>query len=255
MQSTAIINTLAALGIDVESAWRESCLAEVPGAVADGLLDGAHLRQLAAGEPFHRADEAPDQVSLALVVDGLLRIYRSGVDGRQVTVRYVTAGGLIGLAVVFGNADPDGGGGRRDWLPFGAAALDGESLRDSVLLELRPECFRAAIRDEPDVAPALCRYLYRELIDAQQTLSGDMLLTVRSRVACHLLNLAERHDRELVVRATPQHLAAAVGSVREVVSRVLRHMEQTGLVQRRARQLVLVDSAGLHRVWAGESGF
>jgi hypothetical protein len=31
-------------------------------------------------------------------------------------------------------------------------------------------------------------------------------------------------------------------------------MEQIGLVQRRAGQLVLVDSAGLHRIWTGESG-
>jgi hypothetical protein len=31
-------------------------------------------------------------------------------------------------------------------------------------------------------------------------------------------------------------------------------MEQAGLVQRRAGQLVLVDTAALHRVWAGESG-
>jgi CRP-like cAMP-binding protein len=253
MQSTN--EQLAELGPDVQDAWSESCLANVASAVADRLLDGSQLVQLAAGDAFHRAGDPPGSVSLALVVDGLLRIYRRGPDGRQVTVRYVTAGGLIGLAVVLSDGDADGGGDRDGWVPLGAAALDGECLRESVLLELRPECFQSAIRHEPEVAPALCRYLYQELIEAQQTLSGDMLLPVRSRVACHLLNLAERHERELVVRATPQHLAAAVGSVREVVSRVLRHMEQNGLVQRRSRHLVLVDSAGLHRVWAGESGF
>jgi CRP-like cAMP-binding protein len=237
MQSRA--NSHAA---DIDGAWRECCLADVPAAVAQELLDGARLVHLASGEPFHRAGSAPDTVSPALVVDGLLRIYREGVDGRQVTVRYVASGGFVGLAAVLGQ-------------PFCAAALDAECARDSVLLELRPDSFQAAIGDEPGVASALCRYLFRELIEAQHTLSGDVLLPVRSRVACHLLNLAERHERELVVRASPQRLAAAVGSVREVVSRVLRHMEQTGLVQRRAGQLVLVDSAGLHRVWAGESGF
>jgi CRP/FNR family transcriptional regulator len=255
MQSPVTSDRLAELGPDVQEAWSESCLAHVSDAVADRLLDGSQLLQLAAGEAFHRAGDPPKHVSLALVVDGLLRIYRKGPDGRQVTVRYVTAGGLVGLAVVLGSRDADGLGGRDDWVPLGAAGLDGESLRESVLLEFRPECFQSAIRHEPGVAPALCRYLYQELIEAQQTLSGDMLLPVRSRVACHLLNLAERHERELVVRATPQHLAAAVGSVREVVSRVLRHMEQNGLVQRRGRHLVLVDSAALHRVWAGESGF
>jgi CRP/FNR family transcriptional regulator, cyclic AMP receptor protein len=223
---------------DVESAWRESCLAKVPAAVAEQLLDGSRLLHLPAGEPFRRA---PHTVSVALVVDGLLRLYREGFDGRQMTVRYLASGGLVGLGAVLGE-------------PPGASALEAEALRSSLLLELRPESFQAALGGEPAVASALCRYLFEELVEAQHSLSGDVLLPVRSRVACHLLNLAEREDRELVVRATPQHLAAAVGSVREVVSRVLRHMEQTGLVQRRDGRLVLVDSAGLHRVWAGESG-
>ena len=248
MQSVALTNRLAARGVEVESAWRESCLADLPAAVADRLLTGSQLLRLAPGEPFHRAGDDPGTVVLALVVDGLLRVYRRGADGRQVTVRYVTAGGLVGLSLVFVN-------GGADTATLGASTLDCESLRDSVLLELRPEYFRAAILEGQGVAPALCRYLYDELIEAQQTLSGDMLLPVRSRVACHLLNLAERHEHELVVQATPQSLAAAVGSVREVVSRVLKHMEQTGLVQRRHSQLVLIDSLRLHRVWAGESGF
>jgi CRP/FNR family transcriptional regulator, cyclic AMP receptor protein len=218
----------------VHDAWRESCLADVPRPVADRLLDGSRLLRVATGDD-------PGGVALAVVVDGLLRIFRTGPDGRQVTVRYVSSGGFVGLAAVLGGS-------------WSAASLAAEALRDSTLLELRPDRFEAAIRDEPAVAAALCRYLFHELVEAQQTLSADLMLPVRSRVACHLLNLAEREERELVVRATPQHLAAAVGSVREVVSRVLRHMEQIGLVQRRAGQLVLVDCAGLHRIWAGESG-
>jgi CRP/FNR family transcriptional regulator, cyclic AMP receptor protein len=227
--------------VDVDDAWRESCLADVPRAAADRLLDGSRLLHVASGDPFHRAGADPETVSPAVVVDGLLRIFRTGPDGRQVTVRYVTSGGFVGLAVVLGQS-------------WSAASLAAEALRDSTLLELRPGRFEAAIRDEPRVAGALCRYLFGELVEAQHTLSADLMLPVRSRVACHLLNLAEREERELVVHATPQHLAAAVGSVREVVSRVLRHMEQIGLVQRRAGRLVLVDSAGLHRIWAGESG-
>jgi len=254
MQSAAITDRPGAPDVEIGDAWRESCLADLPATVADRLLDGSRLVRFAAGEPFHRAGDDPDTGSLGLVVNGLLRIYRRGVDGRQVTVRYVTSGGLVGLSVVLGNTSPGGGFSTQDWAVWGAAALDAEALRDSTLLRLCPSAFQEAIRHDPAVASALCRYLFQELIEAQHTLAGDVLLSVRSRVACHLLNLAERRERELVVRATPQHLAAAVGSVREVVSRVLRCMEQAGLVQRRAGQLVLVDSAGLHRVWAGESG-
>ena len=138
MQSVALIDRLAARGVEVESAWRESCLADLPAAVADRLLIRLRLLRLAPGETFRRAGDDPGTVVLALVVDGLLRVYRRGAEGRQVTVRYVTAGGLVGLSLVFVN-------GGADTATRGASTLDCESLRDSVLLELRPEYFRAAI--------------------------------------------------------------------------------------------------------------
>ena len=219
------------LDADVANAWSASCLADLPTTVAAQLVEGARLARHPAGGPA-------DDPTLALVVDGLLRIYHR-VECREVTVHYVTAGGLVGLSAVLDAP-----------LRFHA-----EPLRDTVTLELRPEAFRAAIRQEPAVAAALCRYLYNELLEVQHGLAANVLLPVRARLAGHLLNLAERRNRELVVGATPSRLAAAVGSVREVVSRVLRHMEETGLVQRSEGQLVLLDTAALHRVWAGESGF
>ena len=81
-----------------------------------------------------------------------------------------------------------------------------------------------------------------------------MLLPVRARVAGHLLDLAERRGHELVVDASAQRLAAAVGSVREVVSRVLREMEACGLLRRSGGEVVLVDTAALHRLASGEGG-
>ena len=217
---------------DVTDAWSESCLAELSASVAAQLVEGARLVRHAAGEP---ANEDP---TLALVVDGVLRVYHR-VDCREVTVRYVTAGGLVGLSTVMN-------------VPYGFRA---EPLRDTLTLELRPEAFGPAINHDPAVAAAICRYLYKELLEVQHGLASDVLLPVRARLAGHLLNLAERRDRELVVGATPSRLASAVGSVREVVSRVLRQMEETGLVRRCEGQLVLLDTAALHRVWAGESGF
>jgi CRP/FNR family transcriptional regulator, cyclic AMP receptor protein len=240
MQRAAITQMPGALDGDVREAWSESCLAGLADDVAGRLVRDARPLALAAGEPFQRSGDDSGRGGLALVVHGLLRIYRRAADGREVTARYVAPGGLVGLPAVLGHPS--------------TTALDCAALRASTLLMLQPEGFRKTIATDPSVASALCGYLSDELVEAQQTLAGDVLLPVRSRVACHLLNLAERHEREFVVRATPQHLAAAVGSVREVVARVLRRMEQAGLVQRRAGQLVLVDTAALHRVWAGESG-
>jgi CRP/FNR family transcriptional regulator, cyclic AMP receptor protein len=220
---------------DVEQAWCESCLADLPATVAGRLIEGARL---ARHGPVERCDSASPS-AFALVVDGLLRIYHR-LESREITIRYLTTGGLVGLSAVMDRGEP---------------AFRAEALRETITLELQPAVFRAAIREEPAVASALCRYLYDELLEAQHGLAVEALLPVRARVAGHLLNLAERRDQALVVGATPQGLARAVGSVREVVSRVLRQMEETGLVRRLEGHLVLLDSAALHRVWAGESGF
>src|SRR3954447_19210597 len=123
MQTLTQINGFARFGAAVEDAWRESCLADLPDAVAEQLLDGARQRRVVGGESFENGDHA----SQALVVDGLLRVYRKGLDGRQVTARYVAPGGLVGLAAVFAPAAP---------------GLDQEPLRATTLLELRADSFR-----------------------------------------------------------------------------------------------------------------
>ena len=72
-------------------------------------------------------------------------------------------------------------------------------------------------------------------------------MQVRQRVARHLLDLAVREDGVLVVRATQQDLADAIGSVREVVSRAVMGFREQGLLARSSEGLVVLDPAGLHR--------
>ena len=54
-------------------------------------------------------------------------------------------------------------------------------------------------------------------------LAGNTFGSLRQRVARHLLDLAASHQqgRGLIVKATQQELADAVGSVRPVVARII----------------------------------
>ena len=73
-------------------------------------------------------------------------------------------------------------------------------------------------------------------------------------MAAHLLRLAEQTDRELIVRARHEAIAAAMGSVREVVSRELKRMEREGLVQRVGGitgYMRIVDAAALREISIG----
>jgi CRP/FNR family transcriptional regulator len=79
---------------------------------------------------------------------------------------------------------------------------------------------------------------------------------VRQRVARHLLDLASarvgeppasdhRAGRELIVQVSQQDLANAVGTVREVVVRVLRELRQDGVVRTERDRIVLLEPARL----------
>jgi CRP/FNR family transcriptional regulator len=74
--------------------------------------------------------------------------------------------------------------------------------------------------------------------------------SVRQRVARHLLDIAAEHQRSsmLLAPVSQQELADAVGTVREVVARVLRELRDEGLITTSRQGVALLDPAGLNRV-------
>jgi CRP/FNR family cyclic AMP-dependent transcriptional regulator len=224
---------------DLSAALRYSCLGALSKPTLDLLLVDAHTVHYPAGTELPLAGEPVHPPGL--IVEGLLRVFRREPDGREVTARYIDAGDLIGLSAVLAE----------DHRAVFEPRLRTEVLQDTDVLVFDPSPFRALLNDEP-LGHALSRYVFGQLVASQDALTGSVLLPVRSRVARHLLDLAERRGGELVVRASPQRLAAAAGSVREVVWRVLREMEATGLLRRSGGQILLLDPGALHRVAAGE---
>lgn len=70
------------------------------------------------------------------------------------------------------------------------------------------------------------------------------------RVAAHLLDLASAQQRpqgRLVAQVSQQELADAVGSVREVVARVLRDLRLAGIVATAPDSVVVLDAPRLQR--------
>jgi CRP-like cAMP-binding protein len=235
---------------EVGDAWRDSCLGDLPGTSAERLLQGARAARLKAGEVFYRGACHEDTVMVALVVEGLLRLYARAGDGRQVTLRYAPAGAVIGTApVLVGGPGAPGDRSPERWRLLGGDALHGETLRDSVILKLVPSRVYAAVKHDADVARALAFDLAERLTEVRQGLLTELFLPVRSRVAAHLLYLAERDGCWMVVRTSHQRIAASIGSAREVVSRTLKQMERQGLVDRVGGSnglLRLIDPAALH---------
>jgi CRP/FNR family transcriptional regulator, cyclic AMP receptor protein len=225
--------------VNVADALADSCLASLPADVVERLLLDANVVEHSRGTVVRRSGDPASTQAPGLVVEGLLRVFQRDATGREATARYVDTGDLIGLAALL---DPTGYA-----LPPG---LDAEAVHHTVVVEFSLDNFRHALDDEASLGVAISRYLFHELLAAQHALAGSVLLPVRSRVAAHLLDLAERRGHDLIVVVSSQQLAAAVGSVREVVSRAVRELEDLRLVRRQDDHIVLLDSAGLHRLAA-----
>ena len=100
---------------------------------------------------------------------------------------------------------------------------------------------------------ALANVLLRDLAERSASyihaLASTTLSPLRENVVRHLLDLAGVDDRgRLVARVTQQQLANHVGTVREVVGRLLRDLREQGLLLTGRDEIVLVDAERLHHL-------
>lgn len=233
----------------VAAAWDESFMGAFPPRVTQALLDGARETTVPAGEVFYRGAEHVETAVLALIVDGLVRTYLRAESGRQITIRYAWPADIIGApALVMAGAGGDRGDER--WMLYGGHRLHAEALRDTLLLKLSPARFLELAQVEASVASALATCLARLTVETEQMLEDGLFLSIRARVARHLLDLAVYRDGALVVAEGHREIADAIGSVREVVSRTLVRFREEGVVDRREGETVLVDAAALHAIAA-----
>jgi CRP/FNR family transcriptional regulator, cyclic AMP receptor protein len=76
-------------------------------------------------------------------------------------------------------------------------------------------------------------------------------------VAAHLLDLASAQQvprGRLVARVSQQELAESVGSVREVVARVIRDLRVAGILATSADRIVILDATRLYAESGGSAG-
>jgi CRP/FNR family transcriptional regulator len=215
---------------DVSAALGRSFLGGLPGELVERLLVTGDRIDYPAGSTLYRERSSPRAL---LVVRGLLRVYMSSPEGRQVTVRYARGGDVLGIAV----------------LVAGPADVGVQTLSECTLFRIDAGLLTTAARTDSRVGWAMAEELSRRLYENLQQTAVNAFGTVRQRVAAHLLDLASTQQSprgELVARVSQQDLADSVGSVREVVARVLREFRLDQLVATSADRVHILDPTGLH---------
>jgi CRP/FNR family transcriptional regulator, cyclic AMP receptor protein len=220
---------------DLGDAARASHFRGLPPEVLDELFDGAGRSKIAAGSVAHWALD--DDPYVEMVITGVIRVFVTAPDGRTMTIRYCRSGELLGAMSLFSDQ-------------FTEPATK-QALVDTELLVMSPSKVRALAQRDLRVAQALLVELSERARCFVNEIPGTAFATVRQRVARQLLDLASNSqqdpqpDRELAVQITQQDLAAAAGTVREVVVRALRQLRDTGAIRTERDRIVLLDPAQL----------
>ena len=214
----------------VHSAIAESVFAELDDRLLAGLVVDATLLEIPAGAIFLPQGAPPPTV--LLMVRGFGRTFLASPTGRQATIRYFRPGEVIGSASLFTTSE---------------AIASGQCIVDSALLRFSAPVVQSLVTTEVRVANAFNREMTLRLLAYFRELEETSFGTVRQRLARHLLHVAAERQRghELVVELTQQQLADAVGSVREVVARVLGELRRDGLVRSDAKGIVIRDAVAL----------
>jgi len=200
---------------------------DLPAGACAALGAALQDRRYRPGQYLVHQDTAPE--GLFFISEGRVRLARIGPDGREQVLQMVGPGELF-------NAEPlfDGG----------ATPASARAMSPVRALLLPAAVLVALIGSHPSIALLLLRELSARQRELVVLLEDLRFRSVRARLARVLLNEA----RDGAAAITQQELAERAGTVREIVGRTLRDMQQEGLVRLLRGQVSVLDLEGLREV-------
>lgn len=182
---------------------------------------------------FHEEDPCE---GLFLIASGAIKIFKTSRSGREQVMGIHGTGQTIGDLPLFDEA------------PYPASAM---ALEDSLLYFVPRNDFKIFLATHPEISLSVMRALaqrVRKLIGLVEELS---LMEVHQRLARLLLDWsrkkgkASRRGVTFTLDFTNQDIAAQIGTVRELVSRILSHFRRKKLIAIQGRKVTILNSEGL----------
>jgi CRP/FNR family transcriptional regulator, cyclic AMP receptor protein len=203
------------------------------------------VRALARRSTFTRLDArdavliAPDEHAerLLLLLEGRVRVYEEGRQGRELTVSVVEGGTLVGATGFTSH-------------PCG---LRVEALVSSIVCGVRRQVFEGLVESNPVLAMRAARLLGERLVETEARLADLACKEVPERLASQILRLVEsegvvtREGYKIRTRYTHQQLATMIGANREAVTRAFGKLRFRGSVELRNRRIFVTDLEALEQ--------
>jgi CRP/FNR family cyclic AMP-dependent transcriptional regulator len=219
MVAQASVSTLLLRNVPLFSVLPESQL---------GLLTGLVGRKsFPRGTTIISAGDTTD--SLYVIISGRLKVMMSDDEGREVILAILNPNEFFGEM------------GLIDDHPRSATVV---ALEPCELLSLSKRDFKKCLQDNFELAMTVMRGLVRRLREADKKIGSLALMDVYGRVARLLLEMSENVDGQKIVtkKLAKQDIAKMIGASREMVSRVMKDLQEGGYIETRGNTILIRDT-------------
>jgi CRP/FNR family transcriptional regulator len=201
------------------------------------VLDDARLRSVAQeviARHYHAGEviflEGDPGRGLHLVVEGVCKVYHLSTEGREHILHLLTPGEFCNeVSAVDGGPNP-----------ANLAAVE-----DSLVWVITKDSMDRLRREYPELNDVIINNLAQHCRHLVKRIYTVSFLSVTGRLATFLLR--EEHNGHILDRHhwTQDEIAAHLGTVREMVVRSFRELEQAGLITFDRHQIKILDKEGL----------
>jgi len=196
----------------------------------------AAFRKVKKGEIiFFEGDRA---YGFYVLLEGLVRIYKSSPDGREYTLHRIGAGQMFAEAAIF----------RGKTFPANAVALE-----PSIIAYFSKDRFIDLITDSPQISMKMLSALSGFIRDFNRQVEDLSLKEISARLASFLLKkITASPDNTVRLEMSKSELARSLGTISATLSRNLKKMRELGVIKVDGQMIVVLDSDRLQNIAEGE---
>lgn len=198
--------------------------------VIQAFIKHAHKRSFAPRCTVMLTGDSP--ASLYLILEGAVSVLTEEHSGREMVLAYLNPGDFFGEMCLFPEQP-------------GRSAIV-RTRTPTLVAEIGYDRFRQFAHGNPDVMFELAGQLAGRLRDTSRRLRDLAFLDVAGRIAHELLELCRQpdatpHARGTMVKISRQELARFAGCSREMAGRVLKKLEEDGIIANVGRSILVYD--------------
>ncbi|WP_440996495.1 cAMP-activated global transcriptional regulator CRP [Arhodomonas sp. SL1] len=192
------------------------------------LLAHCHRRRYPPKTVVIYAGDQAD--ALYFIIEGSVSVLMDDDSGHELVLAYLNAGDFFGEMGLFGESTT-----RSAWV---------RTRTHCELAEISYARFRQAAEEDPQLLVLLAGQMADRLRRTSTKVHDLAFLDVTGRIARTLLDLAHEpdaltHPDGMQIRITRQELGRIVGCSREMVGRVLKDLEERGLIAVSGKTMVI----------------